>query len=138
MPSTTYRQFVDAFEALVIDGVTKQFEQGRPDSLNHSDLPAQWVQFPRGTEGFPTVFSGMGGWPTMVLDLVIAVEAVGQNTGMENFDNAVDMMDNITSALQSKDCGVPKSKITWSIILTVRAVAGVNYWAVVTTVTGSG
>ena len=139
---TTYREFVDSIEALVIVGVAKQYEVARPDSLNTSDLPAQWVQFPRGDEGVPTVFgeSGnrMGGWPTMIAELVIAVEAVGQSTGPENFDLCVDFMDNISDTLRANDCGISVSKITWSIILTVRAVARVNYWSVVTTITGKG
>lgn len=135
---TTYRQFVDRLEALVITGVIKRLKTGRPDSLNTDDLPAQWVQFPRSADGRPTTFSGNGGWPTMRAELVIAVEAVGQNTGQVNFDAAVDMMDNVTAVLVANDCGITTAKITWTIILTVRAVAGVDYWVVATTIEGYG
>lgn len=135
---TTYRQFVDRLEALVITGVTRQFETGRPDALNTDDLPAQWVQFPRSSEGRPTTFEGNGGWPTMRAELVIAVEAVGQNTGMANFDAAVDMMDNITTTLRANDCGITKSKVTWALTLTIRAVAGVDYWVIIAGIEGSG
>lgn len=138
MAATTYRQFVDRLEALSITGVTKQFDQGRPESLNSSDLPAQWVQFPRSDEGAITSFEGMGGWPTMRAELVIAVEAVGQNTGMENFDNAVDMMDNIATTIRVNNCGIAKSNVAWSLVLTVRAVAGVNYWVIIATIEGRG
>jgi len=135
---TTYREFVDNIEALVITGVTRRYQTGRPDSLNSADLPVLWVQLPRGTEGNPAVFLGMGGWPTMTADLVIAVNAVGQSTGRQNFEDSVDMMDNITAAIRANNCGMTKSKVTWSIILTTRAIAGNDYWIIITTITGNG
>ena len=135
---TTYREFVDNIEALVIEGVRRTSTTGRFDSLETDDLPAQWVQLPRATEGAITAFTGMGGWPAMTAELVIAVEAVGQSTGMQNFEDAVDMMDNITTTLRASDCGITKSKITWNIVLAIRQVAGNEYWALVTTITGSG
>jgi hypothetical protein len=135
---TTYRQFVDRLEALAIAGVNKRYTQGPPQSLNTADMPAQWVQFPRSNEGTITSFVGNGGWATMIAELVIALEAVGQNTGPENFDAAVDMMDNITTVLRANDCGITMSKVRWNLVLTVRAVAGVNYWVVIATLEGNG
>lgn len=138
MPSTTFRQFVDRLEAIAVTGVKLSSTTGRPNSLNSSDLPAKWVQFPRGEDGTFTVFDGVGGWPALHAEIAIAVEAVGQSDGPENFDLSVDMMDALQAALEDTECGITKTKITWNIVLTIRAVAEVAYWTIVSTVSGKG
>ena len=134
---TTYRAFVDALEALTVTGVTRQFTQGPPSGATGvGDCPAQYVRAPSGNER-PLVFGEQGGWATMTAEVVILVEPVGQNRQPDNFDNTVDMMDALTTALQGASC-ITKSKINWSIRQTIDTVAGMDYWAVVATVEGTG
>lgn len=138
---TTFRSFVDALEALNISGVETVFDKGPPKSLTTERLPAQFVQLPRGEDRgfvfgeFEAIFS------QFTADLVVAVEAVGQGEEpYHNFDETVDMMDNVNSALSSvSGCDViAKTKHTWEIRQTIVQVAGNDYWAVVATVRGSG
>lgn len=138
---TTFRSFVDALEALTITGVTKTFTKGPPKSLNAASLPAHWVQLPRGEEGATVFGEFRGAFPTFIADVVIAVNAVGLGEGpYNNFDDTVDMMDNLAAALGGVlACDViTKSKHSWVIRQTVVIVAGNEYWAVVATVTGNG
>lgn len=138
---TTFRSFVDALEALEVTGVKRAFQRGPPKDLSAGeDLPAMYVRLPRGDKT-PLVFDGFDGWTAFVADIVICVQAVGQ--GEEeyiNFDDTVDMMDNLSSALASVTaCDViSKTKHTWAIRQTVNAVAEIDYWAVIATVTGRG
>lgn len=138
---TTFRSFVDALEALSITGVNKTYPKGPPKSLNAADLPAQFVQLPRGDEG-ATVFGEFGGvFSTFTAELIVAVNAVGLGEGPYiNFDDTVDMMDNVSTALGSvASCDViSKTKHSWTIRQGIVAVAGNDFWAVIATVTGNG
>jgi len=137
MASTTFRSFVDALEALEIDDVTRQYTQGPPvPPPATADCPFQYVRYPASDE-IPIVFGEQGGWPTLRAELVIGIEPVAQNVGPENFDDTVDMMDNVTLALQSASC-ITKSKLRWNIRQTIDTIAGQDYWAVVAAVEGSG
>ena len=137
MAVTTYRSFVDALEALVITGVVRQYTQGPPSGAPATaDTPAQYVRSP-GSDEIAIVFGEQGGWPTLRAELVILVEAVGQNVQPENFDDTVDMMDNIATALRGATC-MTKSHVRWSLRQTIDTVAGQAYWAVVAGVEGSG
>ena len=134
---TTFRSFVDALEALTITGVVRQYTQGPPmGAPGTADCPFQYVRYPASDE-IPLVFGEQGGWPTLRADLVIGVEPVGQNTTFENFDDTVDMMDNVTVALQGAPC-ITKSKLNWSIRQAIDTVAGQQYWAVIAAIEGKG
>lgn len=137
MAVTTYRSFVDALEDLTITGVARQYTQGPPlGQPGVADCPFQYVRYPASDE-VPIVFGEQGGWPTLRAELVVGVEPVGQNTAFENFDDTVDMMDNVATALREADC-ITKSKIRWGMRQAIDPVAGQNYWAVIATVEGSG
>jgi len=134
---TTYRSFVDNLEALTITGVVRQYTQGPPlGATGVPDCPAQYVRYPGATEAV-TTFGAHGGWPTLRAELVVLVEPVGQNTAPANFDATVDMMDNLSEALRALTC-IVKSKMRWNIRQTMEEVAGMQYWAVVASVEGSG
>jgi len=137
MAATTYRSFVDALEALTITGVVRQYTQGPPvGSPGTADCPFQYVRYPGGDE-VPLVFGEQGGWPTLRADLLVCVEPVGQNLTPENFDDTVDMMDNMATALRGQSC-TTKAHVTWSIRQIIDTVAGQQYWAVLATVEGHG
>jgi hypothetical protein len=138
MANTTFRAFVDALEALVVTGVKKRYTQGPPLSLNSSDLPAQYVRLPSGGDS-AGVFQQQGIWRQLQAFIVIVVEAVGQSTGPTNFDDTVDLMDNLSLALEGTTCGqFTKSSITWEIRQSIDTVAGNEYWAVIARVEGRG
>jgi len=137
MASTTFRTFIDNIEALDVTGVNRAYTQGPPASSAGS-TPFQYVRYPQGNQG-PIVFGEAGGPPTMVAELVICVEEVAQNVQAENFDDTVDMMDNVNTAIrEAGNCWPGKSKASWEIRMGIDTVAGTDYWAVITTITGSG
>lgn len=136
MSATTYSSFVNALEALTVTGVTTKLTSSAPRALNGADLPVQWVAAPSGGESAITAGTE-GGWPTLRADLIIAYEAVGQDTGPANFVATVTMMDNVATTLRAATtlCGGP---LTWETKIAIVTVAGVAYWAVITSVEGSG
>lgn len=137
MASTTFRTFIDNIEALSVTGVTRRYTQGPPAS-EAAGCPFQYVRYPKG-EQRGIVFGEGGGPPTMTAELVICVEAVGQNVQPENFDDTVDMMDNVNTAIRAAGlCWPGKSKAEWQIRMGIDTVAGTDYWAVIATITGSG
>jgi hypothetical protein len=138
MAVTTYRSFVDALEALSITGVNRQYTQGPPiGAPGVADCPFQYVRYPRTDEEFAIVFGEQGGWADLQAELVIGVEPVGQNVAPENFDDTVDMMDNVAAALRGSTC-LTKSKLRWGLRQAIDTVAGQEYWAVIATVRGNG
>ena len=138
MAVTTYRSFVDALEALSITGVNRQYTQGPPIAQpGDADIPAQYARYPGTDEEFPIVFGEQGGWLDLHAELVVLVKAVGLNTAFENFDDTVDMMDNVATALRGSTC-TTKSKVRWSLSQIIDTVAGQQYWAVLARVRGYG
>lgn len=118
----------------MVAGVAKVYH-GPPASLSTADLPALWCQAPKGNEAAMT-FGATGGWPTLTVDVYLAIEPATQNLQAENFIAQVTMMDALASALRTLDVG--KAPIEWSISAVTIVVAGTNYWGVLATVTGRG
>jgi hypothetical protein len=133
--STTYTAFVTALEALTVTGVTRKFTQGQPNSLNTADLPAQWVDLPRG-ESVPATCAG-DMTRTLTADLLVALEPVGQNTRPTNFDACVTMLDSLHTALDAADLGTDATP-SWTSRLVFVTVNTIDYWAVSTEVTALG
>ena len=122
MALTTYRSFIDALEALVITGVNRQYLQGPPAGAPATaDCPAQYIRYPASDET-GLVFGEQGGRLSLRADLVILVEPVAQNVQPENFDDTVDMMDNIAIALRGSGCTIA-GVLRWSIRMTTDMVA---------------
>jgi hypothetical protein len=134
-PIITFRSFVDALEAIAVTGVTRNETRGPPASLTDAQLPVLWVQFPRGTEG-PLVFGEHGGQQTMSCDVVIAVVPTVQNVQGANFDNTIDLMDNLMAGLRAIGACTLNSRWSANIRQTIVTVAGIDYWAIVCTVEG--
>ena len=131
---TTYAAFTTALAGLTVTGVTRKFTEP-PESSGTADLPASWPGLPRGDE-HPITFTSEGGWSTCVCDLVIAVEAVGQNTQSANYASTMTIIDALSTALRGTTIG--RTKLLWTISANVQViVAGTPYWAVVATVAGS-
>jgi hypothetical protein len=134
--ATTYRSFVDALEALTITGTNREYTQGPPiGAPGVADCPFQYVRYPGSDEEHAIVFGEQGGRYELHAELVIGIEPVGQNTAFENFDNTVDMMDNVQTALQAASC-ITDAKLTWTLSQIIDTVAGDRYWAVLARVSG--
>ena len=134
MPLTiTFRTFIDALEAVTVTGVERHFTQGPPASLETANLPAKWVYLPRGEER-PIVYGEQGGRQTMSADIVIAVVPTVQNMQGANFDNTIDLMDNLMTALRAEGLCTYRSKWTANIRQAIVTVAGTDYWAIVCTI----
>jgi hypothetical protein len=136
MTMTSLATFVDGLEALTISGVTKKFTQGPPGAARSVQLPAQYVQFPNPALAENGLAFGGAGYDAMLrAELVVLVEAKGQNTQPVNFDATVAMVDAVTAALQGSAAhNLASGSPTWNIRVGVETVAGVEYWAVVATV----
>ena len=131
----TFREFVDTLEAVTVTGVERHFTQGPPTDLSTAMLPAKWIMNLQDTEG-PVVFGEQGGRQSSIsADIYIAVGPTVQNTQGANFDNAVDLMDNLKTALRAEGLCSYKSKLTFNTRLTVMAVAGIYYCMIICTPT---
>ena len=133
---TTYANFIANLGDLTITGVNRLYNEP-PTSLNTSDLPAQWVQFPSGEENALT-FGVHGGWPSFTAQLIIAYEPIAQNTHPANWSGVVSLMDSTVTALRNAVGTVAKGKLTWIINPGTVEVANTIYWAVIADVTGYG
>lgn len=132
---TTYVTFINELEALTVTGVTRKFTQGQPNTLNTADLPAQWVDLPRG-ESVPATCAG-DMTRTLTADLLIALEPVGQNQKPTNFDAVVVMLDSIHTALDAAAFGT-MSIPGWNSKLVILTVNTIDYWSVQTEVSALG
>lgn len=134
---TTYVEYVDGLEALVVSGVTHRYTDGPPGALNTADLPAQWVQLPEGESEAMVLGDAVSSrWPMFNADLIIALEAVGQNTGGANFDAAVTMLENLRTRLELTD--LTEAPLSWAMRQAIVTVAGQDFWAIVCAVRGQG
>src|SRR5512137_1969450 len=127
MTITTYTAFVAALMDLTVTDVIRYFDEP-PASIGSADLPAMFPMLPRGSEA-PFTFVSQGGWPSVFVDIVIAVEAVGQGTQPQNYAAMLDIMDHLSTALRAASIG--RAKLNWTINANVNiAVGETNYWAV--------
>ena len=123
--TTTFRAFVDGLEALSITGVKKAYTAGVPTSI--SGLPASFVSMPRGESS--TISKGRDAhFPTLRANLVVAIQPVPQKTQAINFDAAVDMLDNVKSALDGFSVG--KTAPRWKMDVVIYIIGKIEYWAV--------
>ena len=130
---TTYSQFLSALAALPVEGVNRRY-QTPPLSLNRADLPAQWVQAGDGESAAITLDGGQ--WPLFRAQLIIAVEALAQSVLFDSYGQAIEMMDNVHTALTQ--ARLAKSRTVWHISLSSLSVADVEYLAVIAAVEASG
>ena len=134
---TTLTAFVTALGNLTVTGVIRAYDEP-PTSLNDADLPSMWVQLPQSEEAALTL-DGVGGWPMLKAQLVIAYQASAQGTQAANWSGTLAILDALAAALHSTAAGqLSKGKVSWSIRPGQVTVAGIDYWAVVADLTGNG
>jgi hypothetical protein len=135
MAVTTFASLVTSLTGMSVTGITTILT-GPPNALNTADLPTSWVDLPTGEEK-PWTASGGGGWPTLRMDYIVAVNPVAQEMdAKQNFSDTITVLDNLMSALRSLDA--TKSKLSWTVRRQMIDVAGIIYWGLVVTVEGQG
>jgi len=129
----TYTEYVTTLAGLSVAGVVKTYT-APPTQMNTAQLPAQWVRLPSGETQVVTLAGGVG-IPSFSCDLVIAVEAVSQNTQPVNYAKALALLDALQATLTTEALdGVADS---WSLRLDSEQIGTAWYWVIVATVTGS-
>ena len=129
----TYTEYVATLAGLSITGVVKAYSSP-PTQLSTAQLPAQWARLPQG-ETTVASMGGQMGLPSFTCDLVIAVEAMGQNTQPANYARALAIIDALQTTLADEALsGVVDS---WQMRLDGEQIGDTAYWVIVATVTGS-
>lgn len=126
--------FVTALAAVSVTGVTRDYTYS-PASLNGADLPAKFVMPP--ASGYEAISTCSTEDDTITASLVVAVEAVAQDTQSANYTALLAMADNLNEALKSGR-GTLGGLVTWTITSQNAEpviVAGQAYWGVTATVT---
>ena len=135
---TTYAGFITALSAMTPAGVRHVYGLGDtpPASLNTADLPAMWVQLPKGEHDVLTFQSGKH-WPTYSAEVVVAVIPAAQGMSLGRaFEQTVELMDNLATAMDA--VRPAESKPRWTMRQGSVNVAGIDYWAVIIEVTAAG
>lgn len=143
--TATLDEVIDAVVALDIEGVNKNYGRNRPDALT-GDLPASWVENPRIESSRMTfdVVNTLGGGFTapngLQFDLVVAIEQLGQNLNLPNFNESVDIMMAMEETLSQADIADswPGQGSVQNIYLDHRSVGATWYWVVVATIQVTG
>lgn len=129
----TYTEYVATLAGLSVTGVVKAYT-APPTQLSTAQLPAQWARLPQG-ETTVASMGGQMGLPSFTCDLVIAVEAMGQNTQPANYARALAIIDALQATLADEALGGVVDSLTMR--LDAEQIGDTAYWVIVATVTGS-
>ena len=129
----TYTEYTATLAGLDVTGVVKRYTSP-PTQLSTAQLPAQWPRLPQGETTIASM-GGQMGLPSLTCDLVIAVEAMGQNTQPANYSKALAVIDALQAALADEALGGVVD--TWTMRIDAEAIGDTAYWVIVATVTGS-
>ena len=141
MGITSLNTFVNSLTAITIAGVNRAYTEGMPDKINPADLPALFARIVEGgDQGLTT--KTYGGWPSLICELIIAVELVGLNTVPANHAAVVDLIDALNNAVRALDVGsgnFGRGGLSWSWRLSNEETVGdQRVWAVVARFEGRG
>lgn len=137
MAPTTYTDFSNAVANLPVTGV-KTMLPTMPSQINTALLPLSYPRLPEGNET-PLTTEGEGGWPTLTVERVFAVQPIQQGTEKLNHEAILTLIDNINEAFRGVAVGqIGKSKISWRTTSRIVALGNTEYWCIVVRVTGNG
>lgn len=137
MAPTSYTAFSNAVADLPVTGVVTAL-QTIPSQINTVLLPLSYPRLPDGRES-PLTTDGQGGWPTMTVERVFAIQPIMQATDQLNHVAALTLVDAISNALRGVATGqIGKSKISWTTTLRQVAIGNTEYWCIVARITGNG
>ena len=141
----TLATLIENLGDMSISGVRTKLAQ-KPESINAADLPAAWAELPTLVEGTMTAGTH-GGWGTVEIDHVIAVNATELGRYPDNYDLTIELMDNVVAALQAvplyrpngtNTANLGKGPVTWSLRGDFITLGQTVYWAIITTITARG
>lgn len=126
---TTTASFYAALAALSITGVKRSFGY-EPDSVTTADLPAFYVRLPQSDAGRNS------GWAASCSDaskerraeVVILIEAAGQDRTAANFANTLTYFGRLETALDAADIGVYSDYVIRAGVVQKNETP---YWAVI-------
>lgn len=130
----TVTEFSGLLSSLEIEGVGLRLP-AFPQQVNTATLPMSYPRLPTVNQAVVTL-GNRPGLLAMTLELVIILEAVGQNTNAANYTLALSVMDGAIAALQELALGGVVN--SWDIVLNIEEY-GTNkpFWTLVVRVTGS-
>lgn len=132
----SFAAFSNGLADLTVTGVTHK-QRYMPNTLDSADLPFQFVRLPEGADGGLTA-DGQGGWPTLVVELVIAVKPIGQSTNEENHAATLTLFDAVDTALRAASGDWFTGKLAWTVRGQQAFIGQNEYWCVVARVTARG
>ena len=128
----TNAAFKTAMENMTVTGVT--VHKGYPPaSISSSDLPLAFIAMPSAGLGEYRI-SCMLNNKTRTMQYVVCLEAAGQGTQEQNYDLLATAMDNLEAALDTA-LSTTANIYEYDMAAGTYAVAGIEYWAIITTVT---
>ncbi len=131
----TNAAFLTAIQAMTVTGVSRHYEEP-PRKLSTADLPAAFPLMPSGALGEKSL-SCYDTNKTRSIGYVVAIEPVGQGTQAENYGQLAAVMDNMETAfdaLEKSQGGTLANFIEYEIAAEIFAVAGIDYWSIVATI----
>ena len=129
----TYTEYAAMLSGLTIAGVTKAYS-APPTQLSTAQLPAMWPRLPSGERTIATM-TGAAGLPSLTCDLVLAVEAIGQNVQPANYAKCLTLIDALQTALTAEALGGVVD--SWNLRMDAEQIGDTGYWVLVASVTGS-
>lgn len=134
----TVTAFYGALAGLTVTGVTRAYGF-EPNGLSTADLPALWVRLPNSGLAIDSAFASADNdtSKTRTAEMVVAIEAAGQETSSANTTAVLTMIDNMETALDTWDATMP-GYVDYDITSGEVTVGGVPYWALIANVTTRG
>ena len=121
---TTLTAFDAALSGLSITGVTRAYTY-QALTVQTPDLPASFTRLPGAGIGYnQETCSGN----SLSLELVVALEPLGQGTQSTNHSAVLTMIDNVKTAL---DTLYTASLFTWSAAVAIENIGEVSHWVIV-------
>lgn len=129
----TYAEYTALLAGLAVTGVTRRFNSP-PSQLSTAQLPAQWPRLPVGETNVVTVSGGID-LPEITCDLVVVIEAMGQNTQPSNWTKAIGIIDAMHMTLTDEANNGILDR--WTLRLQPEVIGETAFWVIAATVTGS-
>lgn len=133
---TTYATFVTAVTGLAIAGITRQYDYP-PQQITTADLPASFPRLPGGTLNLDTLTTCDTSGNARTMELIVLVQALGQDNNEPNYDDTITLIDAVDGALRTAMDGATIMPILeWTLSSGQVPVGGSAYWGITAEITG--
>ena len=133
---TTFATFATAVTGLTITGITRQYDYP-PTQVTTADLPASFPRLPGGTLNIDTLASCDTSGNARTMQLIILVQAIGQDNSEPNYDDTITLLDAVDGALRTAlDSASIMPMLEWTLSSGQVAVGGSAYWGITAEITG--